>query len=124
MRSRIELAAAMIVITALVCSVVLADGAGWKCQGTFNCQGANCVPNPVNPDNNQQYSCGLLSPINHPKCFYTGNSNDSCTTVQKNCVMITYYLGGACNNNVAPYCNTDIPAGVPPTYQQEAGCNP
>jgi hypothetical protein len=95
-----------------------AGGKGWKCTTpNVNCKGANCF-NP--PD----YSCGLITAIDHPKCYFTGLRTDECEVVDRNCAMITYYAGGNCNNNVAPYCKTDIPVGVPPTYEKEAGCHP
>jgi hypothetical protein len=116
MRVKIELLlSAIFVIGISVGIAYAAPGAQWSCQGAFNCAGVNCY-NPTNG-----YSCALVTPVNHRKCVFTGDDRDSCDTVSKTCATVRYFLGGACNNNVAPYCDTSLPVGQPMDLTED-GC--
>lgn len=97
--------------------LLAAPGAMWKCQGTFNCYGGVPCQSPGVDEDGGGISCMEMSPVNHPKCQFTGSETDSCTTVQKNCVRIDMYAGGTCNMNACPH---DFPLGN--YFQQEDGC--
>jgi hypothetical protein len=116
MRVKLELFAAAVVI-AISWAIAHADGVGYKCGGNYNCQTVNCYN--AGGDN---YSCGLVTAVNHNKCELTGNNNDSCTSVNQNCAFVAFFLGGTCDNNNAPYCN-GLATGAS-KFLLEAGCNP
>jgi hypothetical protein len=89
------------------------EGAGWKCQGNQNCASTTCV----NPPN---YSCAEVTPVNHPKCEYTGTSSDNCKITQRACLKRTYYAGGNCSGTPSA-CPHAYPWNIS-DYLCEDGC--
>lgn len=89
-------------------------GSGWKCDGNYNCVTQPCV----NPPN---YSCAMVTPIDHPKCV-VGNRNECCHSVQTPCARLDYYAGVNCNGNPLS-CQGGISLGLSGTVS-EPGCDP
>ena len=114
MRSRrTEVILAVFLLAVCNAALVYAAGARWNCQGNHNCASTTCI-NP--PD----YSCGEITPVNHPKCEYTGNRAHSCDITQRACLKVEYYAGGTCHGT-PPSCAGLFPWNIS-AYLCEDGC--
>lgn len=103
-------------VLGILCTLSLAvqaAGVGWKCQGNYNCASTTCVAPPG-------YSCADVTPINHPKCEYTGASGDNCTKTDRACLQRVYYAGGLCSGNPS-VCPHTYPLNIT-DYLCEEGC--
>jgi hypothetical protein len=120
LRSLLALAM-MISCTSLVCSFAIADGLGWKCDGSTNCAPTEPCASPGTDEGGGGVSCTMTTPINHKKCIVAQGDENSCTTVQKDCAKIEVYAGGDCSMGSEPNsCPTGFPGG---SYNvQEDGC--
>lgn len=59
--------ALMVSFTLVACSIGLADGAGWKCDGSTNCAPNEPCASPGIDSEGGGVSCTMTTPIN-PKC--------------------------------------------------------
>ena len=92
-----------------------AAGVNWNCQGNHNCASTTCESYPP-----EGKSCAEITPVNHPKCEYTGNRSHTCTITQRACLKKDFYAGGLCEG-APPVCNHAFPYNTP-VYYCEDGC--
>jgi hypothetical protein len=113
-------AAAVLLVGAMSSAIVGFGGQGprWTCAGSHDCAAVSCVNYPP-PNDKPGWSCANVVPVQHKKCYFTGETG-SCTESDEPCMRFIYHVGGLCIGTPASCSGdtTDVEASF-----TETGCH-